>query len=59
MSNKPLPCNGEEGQPCPFGCLFTEIEGKVNLTGDCRAPSSYECYLTLKKEKEYVQTRRD
>ena len=47
------PHNGQEGEPCPYGCIFTKKAGKVALWGDCRAPWSDECYCN-KNDKYYI-----
>lgn len=53
-----LPCNRQEGQPCPNGCIMRKHKttGKVVLDGDCRAPYNEDCYLN-RKEKEDVRRK--
>ena len=54
------PYNGQEGQPCPYGCIiFKRIAPplKYKLDGDCRSPSSDDCCMNLQYDDEYYETR--
>ena len=50
--------------PCPFGCHFNEYSnGKLQLTGDCRAPANSRCHLngedTIRKLQERANDTSD
>lgn len=44
------PYNGQEGQPCPYGCLISKRIApplKYKLDGDCRAPARSGCCMNI------------
>ena len=56
----PQPCNSEEGQPCPYGCIILKRVAPplyYNLSGDCRCPSADDCCMYLQFDSEYYKTR--
>lgn len=50
-----LPCNGQEGQACPNGCIMKKDKntGKLYLIGDCRAPYDKDCALEVQEREQY------
>ena len=57
---EPQPHNGQEGEPCPYGCLISKRVAPplyYKLDGDCRAPYQKDCCMNLQYDNEYYQTR--
>jgi hypothetical protein len=56
-----LPCNGQDGQPCEFGCLLVRNKetNKLFLQGDCRCPWNSKCALNIQDEEEEMKKATD
>jgi len=54
------PYNGQEGEPCPYGCIMRKRVAPplwYTLDGDCRAPSAKDCCMNVQFDSEYYVTR--